>query len=185
MPRFTEQVFNDVTPEAAEKEMRTQVQFALDHGIDVTHIDSHMGTVFHPKFLQSYLAISREFRIPAFFPNISKEQLIARGFGEYIGIYEELKQFFLQSSLPFVDDLISGTGKVEGDAVEYFCRRFNEIKPGITHFLIHAAKVSPGEAERNQDYEAFTDDRIKECIKKHHLKVIGYRKIRDYMRKIL
>ena len=64
------------------------------------------------------------------------------------------------------------------------------IKPGLTHFLFHAAKISPelkaitpdtAEA-RNQDYEAFINPRIKECVKKHDLKIIGYRKIRDYIR---
>ena len=25
---------------------------------------------------------------------------------------------------------------------DYYCKRFSEIKPGITHFLFHAAKMS-------------------------------------------
>jgi len=53
--RTTEEAIANVNPKAAEIEMRTQVQTALDSGIDVTHIDTHMGTVMDPKFLPSYL----------------------------------------------------------------------------------------------------------------------------------
>jgi len=35
---------------------------------------------------------------------------------------------------------------------------------------------------RNQDYEAFTDKRIKECVEELDLKVIGYRELRDLIR---
>ena len=57
-------------------------------------------------------------------------------------------------------------------------------------FLFHPAKMSselegitPDSASwRDQDYRAFTDPRLKECVEKHDLKIIGYRKIRDYLR---
>ena len=43
-------------PAAVQLEIQTQVERALAAGIDVTHIDSHMGTVFHPS---SWAALSR------------------------------------------------------------------------------------------------------------------------------
>ncbi len=43
--------------------------------------------------------------------------------------------------------------------------------------------ITPDSASwRNQDYEAFTDLRIKECVKKYDIKIIGYREIRDFIR---
>ncbi|HTI37931.1 MAG TPA: polysaccharide deacetylase family protein [Vicinamibacterales bacterium] len=35
------------TPEDAERELRAQVDFAKAHGVHLTHLDSHMGTLFH------------------------------------------------------------------------------------------------------------------------------------------
>ncbi len=63
-------------------------------------------------------------------------------------------------------------------------------KTGLTHFLFHPAKMSselsaitPDSAEwRNQDYEAFTDSRMKKYVEDYNLKVIGYREIRDYIK---
>jgi len=74
---------------------------------------------------------------------------------------------------------------------DYYCKRFGEIKPGITHFLFHAAKMSPelnaitpdSASWRDLDYQAFTDPKIKDCVEKYNLKIIGYRKIRDIIRK--
>ncbi|MGA2490553.1 MAG: ChbG/HpnK family deacetylase, partial [Anaerolineales bacterium] len=43
------------TPEAVAVEIQLQVGKALEWGVDVTHLDTHMGTVMHPKFMQVYL----------------------------------------------------------------------------------------------------------------------------------
>ncbi|MBA7642220.1 hypothetical protein ES703_49909 [subsurface metagenome] len=40
--RTEEEAIASVTVKAAEIEMRSQIQLALDNGIDITHIDSHI-----------------------------------------------------------------------------------------------------------------------------------------------
>ena len=51
-------------PEAVEAELRAQVEAALAAGIDVTHLDDHMGTVLAPEFVGVYLRIAADFRLP-------------------------------------------------------------------------------------------------------------------------
>ena len=53
-----EDAVRKVSVAAAEGEMRAQIDGALAAGIDVTHIDTHMGSVVHPKFLGSYLRLA-------------------------------------------------------------------------------------------------------------------------------
>jgi predicted glycoside hydrolase/deacetylase ChbG (UPF0249 family) len=189
--RTTEDAIMHVAPEAAEKEMRIQIQRALDHGIDVTHIDTHMGTVLDPKFIQAYLTLASEFKIPAFMPRLSRKEIIDMGFAEYADMYMELLPQLEAGGTVLMDQIIINTGGEQPDKLQYYCDRMAEIKPGLTHFLFHPAKMS-SELEaiapdsgvwRNQDYMAFTDKRIKKCIKKHKIKLIGYKKIRDYLRK--
>ena len=189
--RTTEEAIANINPKAAEAEMRTQVQTALDSGIDITHIDTHMGTVMDPKFLPSYLKIAREFKVAPFLPRVSREDLEAVGLGDaadiYLGMFEKLEE----NGTPILDSMIIDTMGDSPNKTDYYCKRFSEIKPGITHFLFHAAKMGPelkaitpdSASWRDLDYQAFTDPKIKDCVEKHNLKIIGYKEIRDVIRK--
>ncbi len=51
-------------PDAVEAEMRAQVDRALAAGIDVTHLDAHMGAALAPEFVDAYVRIGVEYRLP-------------------------------------------------------------------------------------------------------------------------
>lgn len=187
----SEEAITHVTAEAAETEMRTQIQVALANGIDVTHIDTHMGTVLDPKFIFSYVTLAQEFNIPAFLPRLTREELNAMGYGEYADAYIEMLPQLEASGIPLLDQIIIDTGGEQPNKTEFYCDRLTEIKPGLTHLLFHSAKMSseleaitPDSAVwRDQDYRAFTDPKLKECVNKNSLKTIGYREIRDFIRR--
>jgi len=191
--KTAEEAIANVNVKAAEDEMRAQIQTALDAGVNVTHIDSHMGTVMHPKFIKTYLKLAREFNVAPFLPHLSKKELIAVGLGDLADIYEKMFENIENSTVPLLDHAIIDTMGNSPNKTEYYCKRFGEIKPGITHFLFHAAKMSPelnaitpdSASWRDLDYQAFTDPKIKECVEKYNLKIIGYREIRDLIRKEL
>lgn len=188
--RTSKEAIVNVIIEAAEVELRTQIQLALDNGIDVTHIDTHMITLFDPKFIKSYLKLAQEFEIPGFFPRLNRKELIAMGLKNYINTYEKLLSTAKARGFPLIDHMIIDTDVEHVDKIKYYCKLFAEIKPGLTHFLFHPAKMSselraitPKSANwRNQDYEAFTNSRITACVEVLDLKVIGYRELRDFFR---
>ena len=63
--RSVPEVYQHATPEEALTEARAQVRKALDAGIDVTHLDTHMGALnFDPRYAQVYLQLGREFNLP-------------------------------------------------------------------------------------------------------------------------
>ena len=188
--RTSEEAIANVTVAAAELEMRAQIQMALDNGIDITHIDTHMGTVIDPKFLPIYLKMTREFNVPAFLPRVNKEMLIEVGLGDTADVIIKMFSQLEAKGVPMLDHIIIDTGGEYTDKTEYYCKLFAEIKPGLTHFLFHPAKMSP-ELEgitpdsagwRDQYYKAFTDPCIKECVERNDITIIGYKKIRDYLR---
>ncbi|MFX1317450.1 MAG: polysaccharide deacetylase family protein [Promethearchaeota archaeon] len=188
--RTSEEAVANITPNAAEIELRSQIQLALDNGIDVTHIDPHMATTVHPKFIRSYLNLAKEFEIPSLFPRVTNKQLIVRGLKVYIKIYEKLLSTIEGEGFPLIDHIITDTGGEYTDKIEYYCKRIREIEPGLTHFLFHPAKMSPelrvitpdSASWRNQDYEAFISPRVRECIEELKIKIIGYREIRNFLR---
>ncbi|MFN0113602.1 MAG: polysaccharide deacetylase family protein [Paracoccaceae bacterium] len=51
-------------PDAVEAEMRAQIDLAQAAGIDVTHLDDHMGAVLAPEFAGAYVRVARDYRLP-------------------------------------------------------------------------------------------------------------------------
>ena len=51
-------------PAFVKNEIEAQVQRAVDSGIDVTHIDSHMGSIFSEKFSKDYYQLSQKYPFP-------------------------------------------------------------------------------------------------------------------------
>jgi len=62
LPRTTLEVAQRARPEEVAIELRAQVERALEAGVDVTHLDSHMGTCFFPQFVEVYGGLAREFK---------------------------------------------------------------------------------------------------------------------------
>ena len=56
-------------PEAVEGEMRAQIDRALAAGIDVTHLDHHMGAALAPEFVDATVRIAMEYLLPVAFPS--------------------------------------------------------------------------------------------------------------------
>jgi len=188
--KTSKEAVEHISPKIAEQEIRAQIDYALQSGIDVTHIDSHMGTVVNPKFISSYLSLAREYKIPAFLPRLNSEEIDAFGWGEFTEIILNLYNSLDAEGFPIIDHMIIDTGGEYPDKAEYYCERFKEVKSGLTHFLFHPAKMSPelqaitpdSAKWRNQDYEAFINPLIRQCVEELDLQIIGYRQIRDVLR---
>lgn len=72
-----EQVVANASPDEVEKEIRAQLKRALDMGLQPTHMDSHMGTLFaSPAFLERYIKVGIEHQIPVMFPGGNNKLLI-------------------------------------------------------------------------------------------------------------
>ena len=51
-------------PDAVEAELRAQIETAYAAGIDVTHLDAHMGCALSPEFCDIYIRLGLEYRLP-------------------------------------------------------------------------------------------------------------------------
>jgi hypothetical protein len=175
----------DVT--AAEVEMRAQIELALNAGIEITHIDTHMGTVVHPKFLQSYLSLANEYRIPAFLPNITRDRLRELDRLEDHDGYMEILERIDASQVPTLDEIVIDTLLPLEDKSQFYRDLIDGIKPGLTHLLFHSAKMSdelmaidrerPG--SRHADYMAFMDPALKKYIEAAGIHQIGYLELKQ------
>ncbi len=94
------------TADEFETEIRAQIDKALSMGIAPTHLDSHMGTCFHPAFIERYVKVGIEKKIPI---------LMIGGHMQHIGNEAEALKPLVQSiarkvwdaGLPVIDDLVT------------------------------------------------------------------------------
>ena len=66
-PRRSRPVQENGDPQYVQTEVDAQVERALAAGIPVTHLDTHMGTVVHSKFIGGVIQTGIRHRIPVMF----------------------------------------------------------------------------------------------------------------------
>jgi predicted glycoside hydrolase/deacetylase ChbG (UPF0249 family) len=180
----------EADPAAVADELTTQVDRALTAGIDVTHVDSHMGTVFHPRFIEGYLNAGLRHGIPPMFPRLDEAGMRAHGIegreAEMLGSF--LDQLAAQE-LPILDDLKTVPLDEHKDRLAKTKAVLDSVEPGITYFILHPAvdtpelrAITPHWQARVGDYEAFTSDAMQRYFEESNLHVIQYRALRDAMR---
>lgn len=185
-------VVTHAKPEEVEIELRAQIERALAFGIQATHIDSHMGTLFHPKFFEIYTRLSREYRLPALLLEPTPATMASaekRGFGDYPRFVEKLKQ----DGYLFLDGLI-GIDKVEGlDARRaQFENLIRTLPVGAYQTIVHlnddddeARHIAGSWRVRAEEFVIFTDPRTKALIEEEDVKLIDFRTLKNYWRSTL
>ncbi len=188
--RTVEEAVEHVSVEEAERELRAQVETALAAGIDLTHLDTHMGTVVHPKFIETYVSLGLEYAIPIFAFRPNPERLRRSGLLEFWDALEPQLKRLDDAAFPILDHILVSTLEHPPERKEaYFKGLFAELRPGLTHFLIHPAVLSDEVSAmtesaplRARDYELFRDRSMAEELARLGVNTIGYRPIRDAYR---
>lgn len=178
-----EEVYSHATAEEALIEGRAQIQKALLAGVDVTHLDSHMGTLqLDPRYLKSYLQLAVEFDLPI---RMASQETLARAG------YPELRGLFAAKGILFPDHFVYDELPQEKNDVKRFWRKIvGNLKPGVTELYIHAAlptdelkAITGSWSTRSQEREVFTqDEEMKKLVADQRIILMGYRPLRDLQR---
>ena len=175
---------------AIRREMACQVERALAAGVDVTHVDSHMFTNYHPKLLPAYFSLAFRYQLPALMVR-GDEQLghLDASDPETVAALAQLVRAAEAQGLPLVDDVLVMPLFVVEDRLRYATRLLEELPAGITCFVIHPAAdtpelraMAPDWQARVGDFELFRSEAWHEAIRRAGIQVIGFRHLRDLMR---
>jgi len=183
-----EDAVRKVSVAAAEGEMRAQIDGALAAGIDVTHIDTHMGSVVHPKFLGSYLRLAHEYGVPAFLPRITRDRLQALGEGDMADEFLQVLAMIGTDQVPTLDDIIIETLVPKTSKHDFYRDLIKGVQPGLTHLLFHPAvagaeleAIADTHASRHADYEAFLDRSLRDFAESLGIHLVGYRDLKAHL----
>jgi predicted glycoside hydrolase/deacetylase ChbG (UPF0249 family) len=141
LPRTQLEVVRNAKPEHVEIELRAQIDMALAAGIDVTHLDSHMGTVLFPPFADIYAKLAAAYRLPAFAARPDAATLAKAGLGGMEKLLQRVIERMSALGMPILDgvDLFS-LDFAPGDGERHTSTRLARIGPGVTYFIIHPAR---------------------------------------------
>jgi hypothetical protein len=185
-------VWQNANPEAAVNELDQQIQRAQQAGMNLTHIDTHMGSIAHPSIIPGYVQLAIKYGLPPMIPRMTAEALAARKDvdDQAAEMAVELIHTLEEMGIPLLDGL-SGLELIDAnDRFEQAKQALSALKPGLTHFIIHPSKDTPELRKitsswdcRVADYETFMSEETREFIKNEGIQVIGYRALKEIMPK--
>jgi hypothetical protein len=175
---------------AVRAELMAQVQRALAAGIDVTHVDNHMLTLFHPRLLPVYIDVAQQFGLPPFLVHIPPAWQHNMGYDAAdIAAAQRLIDEAAAAGLPVFDFFAVLSLDEHANRLDEIRAPLDELPAGLSTILFHPAAdtpelraIAPDWRCRVADYELFTSDALRAALASAGVQVIGWRAIRDAIR---
>jgi predicted glycoside hydrolase/deacetylase ChbG (UPF0249 family) len=177
-PRTIEDSWDHADLEEVRRECRAQIERAILWGFDVSHLDSHMGTLqLRPEFFDVYLELAVEFGLPLRMGPAGGERLV--GFP-----YRTLAE---AEGVVFTDHFVLYQGVGARRHIE---RALFDLRPGVTEVYLHPAVDTdelrashPDWAGRVEDHAFLCQDpSVTAMIERAGATLIGYRELRELQR---
>lgn len=183
-----QRVQETAVPSYIEEELNAQIRVAKALDLDITHVDTHTGTLWNKKFMPSYIDVYEKHGVIPVLPHPSEGSLLVEMLGDVVD-FEKLSELDAQG-FPLVDDISGLPVEHTYDIEERFDlakTMLKQLAPGkLTHFAFHPMKDTP-EAQalnryvdgRTGDFEVFRKKEMKTFLQDEGIQLIGYREVRD------
>ncbi len=179
MPATVAEVYARAGLEDVENECRAQIEAALSWGVDITHLDAHMGTMqIHPAYHDIYLRLAAHYRLPV--RMVGEAADIALGFAP--------RQKARKAGIAFTDHFVM---PVWGEpTLPQFRASIPDLKPGISEIFAHPVEDGPelraydpqNAGVRAGDYDTLTDQGLAQLLRAQAIHCISFRPLRTRMR---
>ena len=177
-PATLQDVWDHADIEEVRRECRAQIERAILWGFDITHLDSHMGTLqLRPEFFDVYLEMAIDFQLPIRLSGASTEDMIGFPF----------RRLASEEGVVYPDHFVYVGGVGSREPIE---AAVADLRSGVTEMYVHPAVDSPELRAISDDWESRVDDLalvcatppLKEAIEAAGAKLIGYRELRAVQR---
>jgi predicted glycoside hydrolase/deacetylase ChbG (UPF0249 family) len=177
-PRTVTDVWDHADLDEVRRECRAQIERAIYWGFDVSHLDSHMGTLqLRPEFFDVYLELAIDFSLPIRLSGASSEGHIGFPF----------RRLAAEEGVVFPDHLVVVNAVGSRRALE---RALLDLPPGVTEVYAHPAvdtgelrALSPDWSGRVDDHDLLTNDHsLPALAARAGAELIGYRALHQLMR---
>lgn len=180
-------------PDAVEVEWRAQIDRAIAAGIDVTHLDAHMGAALAPEWCDRYVAVGVEYDVPV----LITETLGGYGpRGHLADVGEEQFAPFVAAAraagMPVFDRVLETDFSRPRGAPHDYPSMLSAATDELVYCAFHPCRSGPGEIEmiepdahhvRVDEDEFFGTDEWRRWVHDSPIEVIGMRELRDDWRR--
>ncbi len=195
------QVVEHATPDGVEAEMRAQIARYRAFGLEPTHLDSHMGTLFEPKFLERYVKVGISEKIPILFPggHASLIEAVNQIPDSQRPLIQQVGQQLWNAGLPVLDDLDgssygwnlpAGQAMTDENLRRYKTGKYIELlkaaRPGLTYIIMHCTaptdvfnQITSSGPTRQGDLLAMTDPVLRAFVEKEGIIVTTWRELSE------
>lgn len=182
-----------VVPEAAEAEMRAQIERALTAGMDVTHLDTHMGAAILPQLIDIYIRLGREYRLPILLPKHLADYTSVLDFKDIplVG-YDEMIASLVAEGWPLVDYFRMTPWVPSAESTQAYRRLVTNLPRGLTLVALHPNKsgdieaIAPAKAHfRTDEYRLLSNPEFRRFVASQGIQTMGFRPLRDFLRQRL
>lgn len=177
-PRTIEDAWDHADLDEVRRELRAQIERAILWGFDVTHLDSHMGTLqLRPEFFDVYLDLAVEFSLPLRLSGRSTQELVGFPFRDLAD----------EEGVIAPDHFVYYSGVGARSAFETY---FEGLRPGVTELYLHPATdhaelraLAPDWERRVDDHQLLTAaPELVERLEAHGVQLISWRDLRELQR---
>jgi predicted glycoside hydrolase/deacetylase ChbG (UPF0249 family) len=174
-PRTVADLWDHADLDETRRELRAQVERAILWGFDISHLDSHMGSVqLKPEFFDVYLDLAVDFGLPIRLSGGSTERTIGFPF----------RKLAAEEGVVFPDHFVMGRDVGSRRVIE---RTVHDLRPGVTEMIVHPAidtpeirALAPDWAGRVDDHDLMVNDHsLRTLLQRAGAHLIGYRELRD------
>ena len=179
------QVAENAKAEEVDIELRAQIDRAVQFGVPLSHIDTHMGAVVcRPDITEVYVRIGIEYDLPVLFLRGDPETM-----KEYPGLAEKgkaLVEALDKHGLPVLDRIVQFYGgDTHQERRDNYLRAIRTLQPGVSQLIIHCGydneelrAITNSASRRDGDRRIFTDPKVMDEIKRLGIEVITWKQFR-------
>lgn len=177
-PRTVDDLWDHADLDEARRELRAQIERTILWGFDVSHLDSHLGSLTRrPEFFDLYLDLAIEFSLPVRLPGPEYERSIGFPF----------RRLAADEGILFPDHLPLEHGVGARRRLE---RAIHDLAPGVTELRLHPTIDSPEQRAFDDHWAHRVDDHHLLCfdpdfemlLRRRNVEIIGYRELRAAQR---
>lgn len=178
-PRTVADLWDHADLDEARRELRAQVERAILWGFDVSHLNSHLGSLqLRPEFFDIYLDLAVEFSLPVRLCGADSERAVGFPF----------RSLASEEGVIFPDHTATSSTVGSRRMIE---KVLLDLPAGVTELQMHPAIDTPEQRSFDDDWSHRVDDHHLLCfdadlpvlLRRSGVEVIGFRRLRELQRR--